>query len=57
MAKAGSRARRREVSQEKGSGVRHPWALSFPTADPDVSDQMKRYGRSSAGTGKRSRPA
>ncbi len=50
MAKAGSRARRREVSQEKGSGVRHPWALSLPTVDPDVSNQMKRYGQSSAGT-------
>jgi hypothetical protein len=49
MAKASSRARRRRASAEV-PGVRHPWALYFPRIDPDVGDQMKRYGRSSAGT-------
>ncbi len=46
-----SRRKRRDATHElscEESGVQFPWALAFPTADPDVSDQMNRHGRSGA---------
>ncbi len=48
-----SRRKRRGADHAHSGGgahVRLPWALAFPTADPDVSNQMRRHGRSDAGT-------
>ncbi len=47
MSRRKRRGANHELSREE-SGVHFPWALAFPTADPDVSDQMNRHGRSGA---------